>query len=342
MSDSARLCEFCGDEMEPMKYRGSPKRFCGSDCQRRARDADPVRRERRNEMERNRARAKAAEREASRPPRPVCAHCGDALAQRREGWRYCSAAPCRAAKKAEAWRSNPLCSVGGCERGTLARGYCPSHYQSEYRIPKFGMPPKKMKVRICVCGAEVESRAGKQKYCSDLCRYQWRDVKRADGKSVVVWEPPLHIPVVRTPRVVVLPPKQSRRFGCACVVCGVSFVADGMHITCSPECYRANKREKVKRNTRKYLRRHGKFAIEPSVRWSIYERDGWLCQLCGGDVSRVYDQHDPMSPTLDHVVPRSLQLVPDHSPSNLRLAHALCNSRRSNNISWASDSVLTA
>lgn len=325
-----------------MKYRGNPKRSCGPDCQRRARDADPVRRERRREMDRRRARAKAAEREASLPPKPLCAHCGGELAQRREKWRYCSAPACQSVQKDAAWRANPPCSVEGCERGTIARGYCPSHYSTEYRIPRFGYAKRKPQPRTCPCGEVVYSIQGKAKYCSDVCRYAWRDVVRSESKDVVLWEPPLRIPVVREPRVTVLPPKQSRRFGCTCVICGISFVADGMHITCSPECSKANKRETVKRNTRKYRRRHGKFAIEPSVRWSIYERDGWVCQLCGGEVSRVYDRHDPMSPTLDHVVPRSLQLVQDHSPENLRLAHALCNSKRSNNVDWTPDVVLLA
>ena len=315
-------CINCGLEM---LARRADRRYCGgADCQ-EARQA-----------------SLRAEREASLPPKPRCGHCGGEMSSRRKDARYCNLPECRAVSKAELIKRNRPCSVDGCERGVLARGYCPSHYKSEYHIPRFGVTPKKVKTRICLCGAEVRSLAGKQKYCSDVCRYAWRDVERSESKAVVVWAPPLHIPVVRSPRVVVLPPKQSRRFGCVCAICGVSFVADGMHATCSPECAKVNKREKVKRNTRKYLRRHGKFAIEPSVRWSIYERDGWVCQLCGGEVSRVYDRHDPMSPTLDHVVPRSLQLVQDHSPENLRLAHALCNSKRSNNVDWAPDVVLSA
>jgi len=35
---------------------------------------------------------------------------------------------------------------------------------------------------------------------------------------------------------------------------------------------------------------------------------------------------DPMGPTLDHIVPVSHQLFPDHSVSNLQLAHRICNS----------------
>ena len=62
---------------------------------------------------------------------------------------------------------------------------------------------------------------------------------------------------------------------------------------------------------------------------AIYERDGWLCQLCGEPVDIDADlQRDDAAPSLDHIIPRSLQTVPDHSDDNLRLAHRGCNARR--------------
>ena len=61
-------------------------------------------------------------------------------------------------------------------------------------------------------------------------------------------------------------------------------------------------------------------------RAAIYERDGWSCHLCGQPVSREYDAADPLSPTLDHLVPRSAG-GSDES-GNLATAHAVCNARR--------------
>ena len=39
---------------------------------------------------------------------------------------------------------------------------------------------------------------------------------------------------------------------------------------------------------------------------------------------------DRLGATLDHIVPRSLALIADDSPANLRLAHRSCNSARGN------------
>jgi hypothetical protein len=57
----------------------------------------------------------------------------------------------------------------------------------------------------------------------------------------------------------------------------------------------------------------------PVDRVAIFERDGWLCGICGEPVRRE-------DATLDHIVP--IARGGTHEPSNVRLAHGLCNSRR--------------
>lgn len=49
-----------------------------------------------------------------------------------------------------------------------------------------------------------------------------------------------------------------------------------------------------------------------------YERNSW----------------QPLWPNLDHIVPQSHSDKPNHDPSNLRLAHAVCNTARNANINW--------
>jgi hypothetical protein len=66
------------------------------------------------------------------------------------------------------------------------------------------------------------------------------------------------------------------------------------------ERLRAAPRERIKRET-------------------IFERDGWICGICGEVVK-------PEDATLDHIVPVALGGA--HTAANLRLAHAMCNSRR--------------
>jgi len=68
--------------------------------------------------------------------------------------------------------------------------------------------------------------------------------------------------------------------------------------------------------------------IAPKVRHSLYERDDWTCQLCHEPIDRDAHWNTNYAPSLDHIVPQSHTLVPDHRPSNLRTAHRVCNSRR--------------
>lgn len=106
--------------------------------------------------------------------------------------------------------------------------------------------------------------------------------------------------------------------GGACAWCGDDFV--GLGRTCSKACS-ANL---------KYARRSSgvAFKISPKARNAIYERDGWVCQLCSNPVNPTLHYLDDWSATLDHIIPQSRMLIPDHSPSNLRLAHRWCNSAR--------------
>lgn len=97
-----------------------------------------------------------------------------------------------------------------------------------------------------------------------------------------------------------------------CVVCGESvrnpYVRSNtpMHKACNPR--------------RRWI------AISRRDRLAIYERDDSICQLCHGPVDLSLPWTDRWSATLDHIVPYSLGGADD--PSNLRLAHRSCNSRR--------------
>ena len=66
--------------------------------------------------------------------------------------------------------------------------------------------------------------------------------------------------------------------------------------------------------------------IDPVKRHRIYERDGWSCGLCGLETLKRYVAGDPLSPSLDHVVPRSLG--GGNEDENLRTAHIKCNAIR--------------
>jgi 5-methylcytosine-specific restriction endonuclease McrA len=72
-------------------------------------------------------------------------------------------------------------------------------------------------------------------------------------------------------------------------------------------------------------RKKGAF-VEPVDHTVIYERDGWTCHICGEPVDRQLAYPDPMSVSLDHVIP--LAKGGEHSYVNCATSHLRCNSRK--------------
>lgn len=62
----------------------------------------------------------------------------------------------------------------------------------------------------------------------------------------------------------------------------------------------------------------------------IYERDGWICSICSEPVARELAYPDPMSPSLDHVIP--LAKGGHHTFQNTALAHWQCNVRKGDRV----------
>ena len=71
-----------------------------------------------------------------------------------------------------------------------------------------------------------------------------------------------------------------------------------------------------------------RYHLRKGEREAIYERDGWICQLCDEPVDQTLDPNHAWSATLDHIVPQSVSPELRTDPSNLRLAHRWCNARR--------------
>lgn len=62
---------------------------------------------------------------------------------------------------------------------------------------------------------------------------------------------------------------------------------------------------------------------------AVFERDGWICQLCGETVDHRLAFPDPMSASLDHIKP--LSLGGPHDEANVQLAHLTCNLAKGKN-----------
>ena len=137
-----------------------------------------------------------------------------------------------------------------------------------------------------------------------------------------------------------------------CSVCSVCFIARGkllgavtrgQLVQCSAECKRDHKNAQSRQYWPKaYQRdRDSHFAsaqrrraaqrgatVEYFKNTEIFERDGWACQLCGLPIDRDARKPDPLSVSLDHIVPISLGGA--HSRANTQCAHLSCNVRKSN------------
>ena len=84
-------------------------------------------------------------------------------------------------------------------------------------------------------------------------------------------------------------------------------------------------RQRAERRARKAKRRLTYDGVSDAA---IFERDDWLCQVpgCGEPISRDVVHPDPLSASVDHIVP--LSLGGDDTASNKRAAHLICNMRR--------------
>lgn len=110
--------------------------------------------------------------------------------------------------------------------------------------------------------------------------------------------------------------------GC-CPRCGAAFVdrwqAEQSSRYCSEACSKGASRD------RRRARKRMAFVADVH-RHKIFERDRWLCHLCGKRLRRLAVAPHPLSPTLDHVIP--LAKGGTHEPANVRAAHFICNSTK--------------
>lgn len=184
------------------------------------------------------------------------------------------------------------------------------------------------------CDKEVQSAIGMKprKWCSERCRqatfkinnpeYAQRQAARKTEKHRATYVPRLTAKV--------------------CVHCGESFAAKKSHtLYCSPQCRNRSYHEAaqlrperaLQRKANKDLRRAMKLTddAEQFERSEVYERDGWICQLCMLPVDPACAYPDHYSPSLDHVVP--LAKGGSHTRANAQLAHWICNTSKSDKVS---------
>jgi hypothetical protein len=125
---------------------------------------------------------------------------------------------------------------------------------------------------------------------------------------------------------------------CVCKTCGKLFAREFyQHAQMCGECRRvvavATRRRTKARHRKKYgtsnRKRARKFGVpyEPINRLRVYERDNWLCGICGKKTQPSRKAPHPRSPSLDHIVPMSKG--GGHVLSNVQCACFECNWKKS-------------
>lgn len=151
------------------------------------------------------------------------------------------------------------------------------------------------------CGESFEARKVDAKFCSKSCCTKWNDAHAAVRCSEAGCERG-----VRAKRLCNLHWRRKAR-------------AEGRE---APDAW--DERRKANYQKRRALKLQlPADDIRPA---DVYERDEWVCGLCSEPVDRSLSWPDPMSPSLDHVLP--LSKGGHHVMGNVQLAHLSCNVRK--------------
>ncbi len=70
--------------------------------------------------------------------------------------------------------------------------------------------------------------------------------------------------------------------------------------------------------------------VESFTRLEIYDRDGWMCGICGEDIPRGAARPSPLSASVDHIIPISKGGA--HSRANAQASHFRCDLQKGNRI----------
>lgn len=113
----------------------------------------------------------------------------------------------------------------------------------------------------------------------------------------------------------------------SCVICEQSFNPHGQQVTCSPQCRKTYSGKIGDHRSR------ASFFGGASTRFDhaeVFERDGWVCGICQKPVDQSVKYPDPMSASLDHVIP--LSRGGDHVPDNAQCSHLTCNRQKGHSL----------
>jgi hypothetical protein len=224
------------------------------------------------------------------------------------------------------------CSIDGCERPHNAKGLCKRHYAQspdqaekarQYERDRRKNDPRRQE-------AERQRNRTRRDY-----HQAWADARKdwaawwerirvaEDRQDIAAWQRRQARRLRRIRRAT--KPLGSPRQWIAgqCSDCGDPFVVIRGWWHNSIRCTRCTQRHW---NSGDHLARARKYGVEyePIDEVSIFERDGWRCQICGVKTRGTYP--NPRSPSLDHIVPMARS--GPHLRHNVQCACWDCNCRK--------------
>lgn len=167
------------------------------------------------------------------------------------------------------------------------------------RVRRSIRPVAKPAERECVqCRRTFQPKRSDSKYCYDAWCAQsaYRDRKAAGEPSLMV------------------------EHTVECGECAKAFT--GKHPRarwCSRIC-------QIRHRARVATRRRVKVESEPYADRQIFERDGWVCRLCGEPIDPEVRRADLDGATIDHTIP--LSRGGSDTPANVTAAHNRCNRQK--------------
>lgn len=201
------------------------------------------------------------------------------------------------------------CSIDGCSNVMNARGWCVMHWTKWQR---YGDPEHRYGYEVVdgkrVCpGCKVDKPLGDYSPGSTgACKPCFAKVMRARR---VINPQPLRPKVTLT------------------CMCGTTFDGDKRrHRYCSEECFLGNRHKANWKHLNKRRARMRAAFVEAFDRAEIFERDGWVCQLCMEPTDRSAEWPDQRMASLDHIIP--ISRGGEHSRANAQTSHLGCNVRK--------------
>ena len=234
----------------------------------------------------------------------VCRECGTLFKAKKSTSKYCSR---QCQHESMDTKTTSVCQH--CGKQFRARNdrntYCSRECAFEARKAKPKSKKEAPEHTCCICGAVFSSSHSGAKCCSDECRAEYARRKHHEYATAR---------------------KQAKPRSCR--ECGKEFVPEygnKRRVFCSAAClgrWQNRMKDRTMTNARRRARLRGA-KVELFKHGDIFERDGWVCGICGEPIDPMLKHPHPMSVSLDHII--ALCNGGSHTAENVQAAHMICN-----------------